>query len=257
MTRWLGRGNEIRGNARMAEWTGRKRTLNSIDVELDPPPQLAASDRLAPPPEAPGAIASPQIPGMTPDDPDLPGRPRGSLPPLASNRRPLTEYGTAQRLLRLFSPPGGAELTAADWEQGASAHEELRKADPALLAPFRPLGGTGLGIGRAQSAIATEALAALGDATAVTQVVTPQEAAATAPVAAPEPSTASTIEIPAGAVRGDGTAVCPDGFPVKGNAQSKIYHVPASRQYGATIPELCFATAEAAEAAGFRAPKNL
>lgn len=245
----------------MAEWTGRKRTLNSIDVEHDPPPALAASDRLAPPPAAPGAISSPQIPGMTPDDPDLPGRPRGSLPPLASNRRPLTEYETAQRLLRLFTPLPGTELTAADWEQGPSANEELRKADPALLTPLRPLGGSGLGIGQTTSAVPAAALEAIGDATEVTQEVAPQtvDAAAAQPAAAgpaPESVAAGAIAIPAGAVRGDGTAVCPPDFPVKGNAQSKIYHTPESRAYGATVAEFCFASAEAAQAAGYRAPRN-
>ena len=34
------------------------------------------------------------------------------------------------------------------------------------------------------------------------------------------------IEVPAGAVVGDGTEDCPADFPVKGNAQSGIYHVP-------------------------------
>ena len=74
-----------------------------------------------------------------------------SLPPLASNRRPLTEYGSAQRLLGLFTPAPGTELQASDWEQGPSSTEELRKADPALLTPIRPLGGVGLGIGRSTS----------------------------------------------------------------------------------------------------------
>ena len=118
-------------------------------------------------------MSSPQLPGMTPDQPDLPGRSRGSLPPLASNRRPLTEYGSAQRLLGLFTPEPGTELQASDWEQGPSAMEELRKADPALLTPIRPLGGVGLGIGRATPAIAPEALEAIGDATEATTEAPP------------------------------------------------------------------------------------
>jgi hypothetical protein len=238
----------------MAEWTGRKRTLNSIEPE-GAPPRFAASDRIAPPPEAPGAVTSPQIPGLTPDDPDLPGRPRGSLPRLLSNRRPLTEYGTAQRLLRLFTPKAGTELTAADWEQGAASNEELRKADPALETPFRPLPGYGLGIGRATSAIATEALEALGDATEVTQEVSPQDEVA-ATQAAPQEIAAPAIEAPAGAVAGNGTTTCPPDFPIKGNAQSKLFHTPASRVYAQTIAEFCFATPEAATAAGYRAPQS-
>jgi large subunit ribosomal protein L4 len=48
----------------------------------------------------------------------------------------------------------------------------------------------------------------------------------------------------------------PEGFPVKGNADSKLYHVPGSRSYKATVAEVWFATAEAAEAAGFELPPS-
>ena len=104
----------------MAEWTGRKRTLNSIVQEGDPP-LGAASDHLPPPPDAPGAIESPQRPGATPDTPDLIGMDRDDYGPLLFTRRPLTEYGTAQRMLGLFTPPEGVTLTADDWEQGPSS----------------------------------------------------------------------------------------------------------------------------------------
>ena len=46
----------------------------------------------------------------------------------------------------------------------------------------------------------------------------------------------------------------PAGYPIKGNAQSMLYHVPDSRYYDATIAEAWFATEEAAEAAGFSKP---
>jgi large subunit ribosomal protein L17 len=59
---------------------------------------------------------------------------------------------------------------------------------------------------------------------------------------------------PARAVRADGTTECPTGYPIKGNADSGLYHTPESPNYGATIPEFCFASASAAEAAGFHAP---
>ena len=48
----------------------------------------------------------------------------------------------------------------------------------------------------------------------------------------------------------------PEGFPIKGNADSKLYHVPDSRFFGSTVAEVWFATAEAAEAAGFSLPKS-
>ncbi len=50
----------------------------------------------------------------------------------------------------------------------------------------------------------------------------------------------------------DGSA--PEGFDIKGNAQSNLYHVPGSRYYKATIAEVWFATEDAAEAAGFSKP---
>jgi large subunit ribosomal protein L17 len=61
---------------------------------------------------------------------------------------------------------------------------------------------------------------------------------------------------PSGSVRGDGSGTCPDGFPIKGNASSKIYHRPTDSSYQSTIPEFCFATEEDAKAAGFRARKG-
>ena len=46
----------------------------------------------------------------------------------------------------------------------------------------------------------------------------------------------------------------PAGFPIKGNADSMLYHAPGGRYYTATVAEAWFATAEAAEAAGFSKP---
>lgn len=48
----------------------------------------------------------------------------------------------------------------------------------------------------------------------------------------------------------------PEGFTVKGNEDSKLYHSPESPSYDATIAEVWFRDAEAAEAAGFSKPKN-
>jgi len=58
-------------------------------------------------------------------------------------------------------------------------------------------------------------------------------------------------------VAGDGTNTIPEGFTIKGNASSKIYHPENSGSYNNTIAELYFASPEAAEAAGYRLPKNL
>ena len=48
---------------------------------------------------------------------------------------------------------------------------------------------------------------------------------------------------------------CPDGYPVKANENSGIFHVPGGRSYERTVPERCYATAEDALADGYRPSK--
>jgi large subunit ribosomal protein L17 len=48
----------------------------------------------------------------------------------------------------------------------------------------------------------------------------------------------------------------PEGFEIKGNADSMLYHLPGTPFYGRTVAEVWFATAEAAEAAGFSLPAS-
>ena len=48
----------------------------------------------------------------------------------------------------------------------------------------------------------------------------------------------------------------PEGFEIKGNASSKLYHVPGSSFYDRTKAEVWFASEEAAEAAGFQKPAS-
>jgi large subunit ribosomal protein L17 len=102
-----------------------------------------------------------------------------------------------------------------------------------------------------------EAISASDEPVAPDPTVVHAEAAA---AAAPAPALGIIFPeappLPAGAVRGDGTAACPPDYPVKGNAQSMIYHTAESRVYEQTIPEFCFASAQEAEAAGFRKPRN-
>jgi trigger factor len=61
----------------------------------------------------------------------------------------------------------------------------------------------------------------------------------------------TTSQIEAG-----GSHDCPSSHPIKGNASSKIYHLPGSGSYDRTMPEICFATADDATAAGYRASKS-
>jgi large subunit ribosomal protein L17 len=135
--------------------------------------------------------------------------------------------------------------------------QELLKLNPANLTPRRPLSGYGLGIGRTSPALATpepelvEAIPA--------EVSNPAPSAAAQGIVATASTTitpAGGAAAPAGAVHSGGQIDCPPEYPVKGNAQSKIFHTPQSRVYAQTIAEYCFASSEAAEAAGFRPPHH-
>ena len=44
---------------------------------------------------------------------------------------------------------------------------------------------------------------------------------------------------------------CPSDFPIKGNADSRMYHTPDSPFYHRTKAELCFANEEAAKKNGY------
>jgi large subunit ribosomal protein L22 len=58
----------------------------------------------------------------------------------------------------------------------------------------------------------------------------------------------------AGAVVPDADGNGPDSHPIKGNADSMLYHTPDSRYYKVTRAEVWFDTVENAEAAGFAEP---
>ncbi len=108
----------------------------------------------------------------------------------------------------------------------------------------------------------------------VTEAYTPsaprQQAAAPAITTAPaesevEQTPESTDDVVEATEDGAGTypgshapledaAEAPEGFPVKGNEDSKKFHTPESPSYAETVAEVWFDSAESAEAAGFTAP---
>ena len=51
------------------------------------------------------------------------------------------------------------------------------------------------------------------------------------------------------------TASAPDGYPVKANDNSGIFHTPGGRFYDRTVAERCYADAEDAIADGYRPAK--
>ena len=62
--------------------------------------------------------------------------------------------------------------------------------------------------------------------------------------------------LPKGAVPANEDGSAPDGYEIKGNADSGLYHVPGSAFYSRTVAEFWFASAEDAEAAGFQLPPS-
>ena len=48
---------------------------------------------------------------------------------------------------------------------------------------------------------------------------------------------------------------CPDGYPLKANDNSKIFHTPGGRFYARTVAERCYAKAQDAIADGYRPAK--
>jgi hypothetical protein len=109
--------------------------------------------------------------------------------------------------------------------------------------------------------MATEGRGAVTNAWVKPEVVETDTTEAEAPEAATaRAETAENAESETGATDGGedkaAPGECPADRPIKGNADSMIYHAPGSRSYARTIPEVCFATTEEAEAAGYRAAKG-
>lgn len=77
------------------------------------------------------------------------------------------------------------------------------------------------------------------------------EATKVAEKAAEAPKTEAAEGLPAGSHAPLESGEAPEGFEVKGNADSMKYHVPGSRWYSSTKAEIWFDSAESAEAAGY------
>lgn len=115
-------------------------------------PGSAISADRSNPPKAPGAVSSPQIPGQVPDRSTIPGEDQVPAPPIKGEpRRPITEYGSAQRIMNVYAPEGGNEDDPARFEQAPVSYEEFRKSNPALRTPLRPKPGYALADGIRQS----------------------------------------------------------------------------------------------------------
>ncbi|WP_404381066.1 50S ribosomal protein L17 [Knoellia locipacati] len=77
------------------------------------------------------------------------------------------------------------------------------------------------------------------------------EAPVTEAPAAAATEAAAAVELPQGAVASNEDGSAPEGYTVKGNADSGKYHVEGSQWYDQTEAEFWFASADDAKAAGF------
>ena len=143
-----------------------------------------------------------------------------------------------------------------------------RKGDNAPMAvielvteEYKPSARTGSSTAGARPAVASEPTpeAAPDSTPAAPGVEDPAEEAAVEDAPAQESTEESVDEadVPGDLTYADSHAPledvqqAPEGFPVKGNEDSKKYHEPGSQWFDQTVAEVWFSSVEAAEAAGF------
>jgi len=154
-----------------------------------------------------------------------------------------------------------------DWQRfkglpGAEGTLRTAEAKPDKKAIFEAAAKEGMGESK-EGASTPKAAKKTAKKAAVAPVEEPKAAeaapsaepkAAVAPVEEPKAAEAApSAEGPYGAGSAEPLAdgAAPEGFTVKGNKDSMKYHTPESRWYDQTVAEVWFATAEAAEKAGF------
>lgn len=144
-------------------------------------------------------------------------------------------------------------INAASREQGLTYNRLIQGLKAAEVeVDRRMLAELAVSDANAFAALVNVAKAALpADTSAPAAKAAPK--AKVAPAVATAPAVKAVVsEKPAidGAVAADGDEA-PEGYAIKGNAESKKYHVPGSTWYNTTAAEYWFSTVEAAKAAGF------
>ncbi len=107
--------------------------------------------------------------------------------------------------------------------------------------------------GAAEGSASDEAEAARGESAADDEpaIDNGESAADDEPATSPDDEPATGTDFGPGSTSANADGSAPEGFTIKGNADSMLYHLPDGRWYDATIAEVWFDTEEAAVAAGF------
>jgi hypothetical protein len=142
--------------------------------------------------------------------------------------------------------------------EAADAQDRAAVAATAAAAPARPASSGGLlqeaantasGLRYEQAADRLDAMTAdLAEARADADRAAARQAGRAGTVLAAVQAAAAAH---GDAVPGDGTRDCPPGYPIKGNLPSQQYYESGQRGYAQVIPEVCFQSVAAAEAADF------
>lgn len=169
------------------------------------------------------------------------------LPPDARTAT-IAARGTARALKNATEPPE-ATATAEPSKTPRASGTPVPTKTPKATATAEPT----------EPATATATTEATSTPTLAPATSVPPTELPTAAPAAPMPFAAPVQPAADGGPRqssGNG-GDCPPEFPVKGNLNSSIYHMPGWRDYDKTRANItCFATAQDAINAGFREPKN-
>lgn len=211
-------------------------------------------------PDAPGATTSPQHPGMVPDRSTVPGQFATHLVAAPNPLRPLTEYGTAQRIMGAYGASPGDEGDPSRFEQATAAYEEIRKAYPAQLPPERPAPGYALDHGDAMASERQAIGAGPGPSAPATtarsgEAYNARPDGGTAEVAPPARGEASAAEVgsafapsdapasvrsPADAVAGEGASTqsrWAEAAPSPGDLSSPAGTLPAAKEGETNAPD--------------------
>ncbi len=168
----------------------------------------------------------------------------GSDEPLADWERDLLQGDAEKAATAATGGDASVETTPASESTGAASEApEATKAAEAVVEPaVEP-------VAPVEAPVETPVEAA-AETPVETAVETPAETPVETPVETPAEPVADAPHGPGSAAPlADGSA--PDGFEIKGNADSMKFHAPGSPWYDRTKAEVWFASAEAAEKAGF------